>query len=143
MEYAGDYFRERVPGSIQVPLRIGPIRMGCRRAIATEIAVEVDRSDDARRHDAINLRLHPLGGFPFPELSAFLTARPHWPPGTWFVLDLSYEPPLGSLGRLVDVLAGRHVANAIGHALLDDVAAYLAGRFHVFSRAGEVRDRRI
>lgn len=128
IEHSETYFHEHTPGVLRVPLQLGPLRVQLKRSVTTGIVVSPDHTDEARLHEALELWIHPLGRLPFPELRALVTVRPHLPPGTHVVLDLSYEPPLGPLGRVLDALAGRRVAAAIGNALLDDLAAHLAAR---------------
>lgn len=112
---------------IRVPvLRFGALKIGINRSIATGIVVARDASDNVRWHEALEIWLHPVGMPPFPEIHGLLTVRPFIPPGTRIALDLSYRPPLGVLGRIVDRLALHVVASAIGQALLDDICVYLA-----------------
>jgi hypothetical protein len=126
--YVREFFDEHVAGLLSVPVSFGPIHAKFKRAVEMAVSVGPDRTDYARRHDAIDLAIHPLGPLPFPEIRCFVTLRPFMPPGTLVVLDFAYEPPLGSLGRLLDALAGRHVARAIGLALEHDLCAFVEAR---------------
>ena len=134
MEYAEDYFHQGATGSLRVPLCLGPLQVQFNRTIATGLIVCPDRTDATREHDALEVWMHPLGSPPFPELHALLTVRPLMPPGALIALELAYQPPFGAIGSLLDVIAGRHVAMAIGRALLDDLCAYLVTRSREFAR---------
>jgi len=127
-EFAQEYFEQRVPGVLRVPLRFGPLKIQLNRGVSTGVAIYLDHTDPARKHEALAISMRPLGGLPFPEFRSALTVRPFMPPGTLIALELSYQPPLGVAGRLLDAVAGRLVAAAIGRALLDDLSAYLVAR---------------
>ena len=128
IEHAESYFRTMTPRLLRVPLRMGPFKLQLKRAIATEVLIAPDETDPARKHEALEVWIRPLGRMPFPELRSRVTVRPQLPPGARLVLDLAYEPPLGLPGRVLDVLAGRRVARAIGNALLADIARHLTAR---------------
>ncbi len=132
-EFAQDYFQERVPGVLRVPLRLGPLKIELNRGVSTGVAVFLDRTDPARRHEALEISIRPFNGLPFPEFRSALTVRPFMPPGTLVALELSYQPPLGFVGRLLDAVAGRLVAAAIGRALLDDLSTHLVARAREFA----------
>ena len=132
-EFALEYFEQRVPGVLRVPLRLGPLKIQLKRGVNTGVEIYLDRSDPARRHEALEISMRPLGGLPFPEFRSAITVRPFMPPGTLIALDLSYQPPLGVVGRLLDAVVGRLVVAAIGRALLDDLSAYLVARAREFA----------
>lgn len=136
IDYAEDYFRERTPALLRLPARLGPMQIELKRAVTLGLVIHPDWTDPARKHDALQVWMRPLGWWPFPELQATLTVRPFLPPGTLVVLDIAYEPPLGIAGRLIDRCAAHYAATALGRALLDDVCGYLTAR----SREGKRED---
>jgi hypothetical protein len=125
MSRAEDYLRERA-GVLKVPIWAGPIRLPLQRAIASGMIVCRDVTDTVRAHDAIELDVHPIDGLPFPDMHILLTARPQFPPGTSLSIELTYEAPLRSIGRVLDAVAGRYVAMSIARTLLEDLCSALA-----------------
>jgi|GEM_PF-1364800 hypothetical protein len=140
IDFAKDYFRLRAPGVLRVPLRLGPVDIQFNRTMTARMIVCTDRTDLTRKHEALEIRMHPLGAIPFPEFSSTLTVRPHMPPGTLLALEVSYRPPLGILGSILDAALGRRVALGIARALLGDLASYLAERARDFARSGSIDD---
>lgn len=135
IEFAQTYF-DAVPGGrllLALTLRAGPFVISLRRRVVAETQVGPDRTDAARRHDAISLRFHAAGGLPFPHLAGELTARP-FAPGTRLRLDIAYTPPLAFLGRFIDAAIGRFVAERIARALLDEVAGHIEASYAAFCR---------
>src|SRR5579875_637709 len=130
IDFAKDYFRLRAPGVLRVPLRLGPVDIQFNRTMTARMIVCTDRTDLTRKHEALEIRMHPLGAIPFPEFSSTLTVRPHMPPGTLLALEVSYRPPLGILGSILDAALGRRVALGIARALPGARASYLAERNH-------------
>jgi hypothetical protein len=133
IDEAASYFANRRRGALRIPVHVGRLHLRLQRAITTRQSIFPDQSEMGRSHDALELLIHPLGRFPFPDLHALLTVRPCYPPGTKVALDLTYDPPLGIIGRHFDALIGRLVVAAAGRALLADVATFLVDR----SREGE------
>jgi hypothetical protein len=129
MNRAEQHLRERA-GILKVPIRIGPVRLPFQKATASGMVVCRDVSDAVRAHDAIEMDVRSLGGLPFPDMHIVLTARPQFPPGTQLRLDLSYEAPLRTFGRLVDALAGRFVGRSIARTLLEDLCCALEQPSH-------------
>lgn len=62
----------------------------------------------------------------FPVMEAELTARARPDGHSQLVLTGEYTPPFGSMGAVVDLLVGRHVAHSTGERLLASVARTLA-----------------
>jgi hypothetical protein len=62
----------------------------------------------------------------FPAMSAEIRLYPISTKETQLILDGSYEPPLGLLGRAVDALIMHRVAEASVHQFVNDVAQLLS-----------------
>jgi hypothetical protein len=65
-------------------------------------------------------------GVLFPSLSAYLTLSHVGPEQTRISLEGTYEPPLGSLGRMVDRVLLRKVADSTVKAWVDRLAAAIS-----------------
>lgn len=63
----------------------------------------------------------------FPVMNAELAIYPLTPSETQLDFSGDYKPPLGALGRTVDAIIGRRVAEATVHTFVSDVASYLRG----------------
>ena len=61
----------------------------------------------------------------FPVMNGELAIYPLTATETQLDFSGEYKPPLGALGRTVDAIAGRRVAEATVHSFVSDVAAYL------------------
>jgi hypothetical protein len=61
----------------------------------------------------------------FPSMDAALTLSPASPNETRLVLEGEYRPPLGAVGRAIDVLALHNVAEATVHRLVHELAVQL------------------
>lgn len=92
-----------------------------------------DVTDAARRHDALLVAWRPVLAALFPEFHGAFTVRPKGR-GSWLRIQGSYEPPFGALGRVFDVLLGRHIAEWTLAHLLRDVASSAERRWHSFCK---------
>lgn len=131
--YTGAYFSEKAPRFLNLCLRLGLRRFPIHRVVMTA-KVQPDDTDRAREHDALTLLIRPLGIVPFPVFHGLLTVRPHMPPGTQLALELTYEPPLGRLGRLFEVAVGRRIGVAAAQALVGELCAFLEARAREHAR---------
>lgn len=77
-----------------------------RAAIATRISD--DRSDEARKHDALLIAWRPELPL-FPNFRGVLTVRPQGR-GALLRIEGTYEPPFSVAGRVFDAVAGRRIA---------------------------------
>ncbi|MEZ5344632.1 MAG: hypothetical protein R2681_03655 [Pyrinomonadaceae bacterium] len=65
----------------------------------------------------------------FPFMAAELKVFPLTPTETQLVLEGEYQPPLGVLGKALDAVAGKRIAEASVHQFIKDVAVYLREEF--------------
>jgi hypothetical protein len=79
-----------------------------------------DRTDIARRHEALEFRWDPKLRI-FPSARALLTVRPHAPQGTELQLSIVYRPPFGAAGGAFDAVLGKHIASLSARLLLTDL----------------------
>jgi len=80
-----------------------------------------DRTDDARRHDALLIAWRPQTRRMFPDFHGVLTVRPRHH-GAFLHLNGQYEPPFGSAGKVFDAIVGRSIARSTLTHLLNDLA---------------------
>lgn len=99
--------------------RVGPFA-NMRTRIKCEIAEVRDRTDNTRRHQALQLRWQALSRMPLPVMSGLITVRPNGP-ATELRMEGSYVPPLGAPGRLFDRIIGRHLAQRTLNRFLDEL----------------------
>ena len=98
-----------------------------------------DRTDPARCHDALWIRLRPKRGVPFPDVAVLLTARPSHG-HTMLHLTAEYEPPFGLAGAAIDRIAGRRVTENAMLGLLAEVKRALEAENRAFVEACSQRD---
>jgi hypothetical protein len=134
-EYAIEYLRRAEAGSaeaeIRVPLRFLPAFL--RRSVAVTFGLHVDVTDAGRPHDEIRLRW-TSGTALLPDFRGTLRFRIAGA-GTDVLVEGTYRVPLGSLGRLFDDVAGRHIANAS----LGDFVRRIADTLEANERAWRAR----
>jgi hypothetical protein len=93
-----------------------------------------DQTDDARRHEAMWIRLRPARGLPFPHVAALLTARPLHR-RTVLSLSAEYLPPFGALGRAFDAVVGRRLAEGALLGFLREMKGSIEAESREFVRA--------
>jgi hypothetical protein len=108
-------------------MRVSPISAVSENVRATAAVVD-DESDDVRRHDALLLAWRPDHPRLFPEFQGVLTARPK-NRGVWLRLDGSYDPPLGFIGKVFDLVFGRAIARSTMARLLAQLSAEIATQY--------------
>jgi hypothetical protein len=116
LEQAADFLATRFerPGTsamtIQVPL--------ADVSLAREVAVSFTPHPERSRYRMMNLSWAPKGGGPYPTFAGTLTFEPA-AAETNLVLDGTYEPPGGIVGKAFDAVVGRRIAAAAVRALLE------------------------
>ncbi|MCI0436043.1 MAG: hypothetical protein L0271_20740 [Gemmatimonadetes bacterium] len=106
-------------------------------------AVEVSAPIDITVHEIEDLALSPGGGRGtrirlewqsatrpglFPLMKAELSVYPLTATETQLDFDGTYEPPFGPIGRAIDAVIGRRIAEASVHRFVSDVAHHLRAK---------------
>jgi hypothetical protein len=94
-----------------------------------------DKSDEARKHDALLIALRPQTRGMFPDFHGVLTVRPERS-GVLLQLSGGYDPPYALAGKIFDLIAGRSIAKRTMHRLLDGFADRIEAEYEA-----ERRDR--
>jgi hypothetical protein len=121
-EYASEYLKEAEGGGNGAVLHAGPL--GHRVTVC--FGLRTDVTESGRSHDEILLRWS-AGSAWLPDFVGTLRIRIE-NASTRLVLDGSYAPPGGPLGRLFDAIAGRRIARATAEDVLRRVARALEER---------------
>ena len=111
------------------PLRIGPFAF-IEFEVDHALAETHDSTDRARAHEALLVQWRSHGLFPVPRFRGLITARPN-APTTEIRIDGEYTPPLGSIGKIFDILVGRYIARRTLERLLDRIVAFINGEYGV------------
>ena len=99
--------------------------LGVLRAHVTARAhVVEDATDAARRHDALDVRWEPESSLPLPTFSGEMRVRPKFEQ-TELRLVGRYEPPLGPVGEVFDLIAGHAIAAGTARELLAAVKRFV------------------
>lgn len=113
--------------------RVGPFS-SIRTRVQCEIAEVPDHTDETRIHDALTLRWTAPSRIPLPVMRGLITVRPNGP-ATQLRMEGTYEPPLGPVGRLLDLLAGRNLAQRTVDRFLDELRDFIEQEWHKERRA--------
>jgi hypothetical protein len=99
------------------------------RRLSRRAVLDVGEALATERVTMLPLRLHAQDhGRLFPTLEGTLDAAWLGPGRTYLALSLTYEPPLGLLGRVVDQALLHRVAEAVSQRLLLALAGELAAK---------------
>lgn len=127
-EWAGVAYRE----GEQLTARVGPTEQ-----FAKKVHLELGMAEIHRRGLVYPVRWTATGpSAVFPTLTADLVLSHRGPEATHLTLEGTYQPPLGALGRVVDRLALRKVAEATVRSWLERVAAALWKQYPVSYEGG-------
>ncbi len=88
--------------------------------VTTEYSVVIDHVDASRRHDALEVSWFPKEHLPLPAFHGLLSVRPD-SQGSLLALEGTYEPPLGSVGKVFDKAVGRNIAQGTVNGLLQEI----------------------
>ena len=102
---------------------VGPFA-GLRTPVVCELHEVRDFTDQTRIHEALTLHWKARARIPVPEMSGLITVRPNGPL-TQVRMEGQYQPPFGVLGRLFDVLAGRHIAQRTIRLFLTELRIFI------------------
>ena len=131
-EYASDYFRSAESGhdeaEIRVPVRFLPTVI--RRRVELRFGIHSDGTEPGRAHDEIRVRWSS-GTWLLPAFHGTVRLRISGL-GTRVLVEGSYHPPFGIIGRLFDYLVGTQIARASVSDLAHRVAVYLEERESVW-----------
>jgi hypothetical protein len=127
-EYASDYFRNAASGhpeaEIRVPIRFLPTVI--RRRVEFRFGIHSDGTEPGRAHEEIRVRWSS-GTWLLPAFHGTVRLRISGL-GTRVLVEGSYHPPFGVIGRLFDDVVGTHIARASVSDLAHRVALYLEER---------------
>jgi hypothetical protein len=136
-DYAEDFFAHAGDGvELHVPVRdLAPTRGGHVRRRVRLIAVRLrDEHDPGRVHDALEIDWAAGTRF-FPDFHGMLRLRIASVDQTRLTLEGTYQPPLGALGQVFDLVIGRRIARATMADLLRRLGDAMEAREAEF-RAG-------
>jgi hypothetical protein len=127
-EYAAEYFRRAEQGhqeaSIRVPFGFLPFSLNRRVQLVSER--HPDSTEQGRSHDEIRIRW-TAGTVLLPDFHGTVRLRIAGV-STRVLVEGSYHPPLGTVGRLFDRILGGYVADASVRDLAKRIAANLVAR---------------
>lgn len=116
-EYVGDYLARAERGGAEGVLHVGALG----RHVQLEFGRRCDLGEPGRHHD--ELVIHWTSGSPLlPDFQGTIDFRIA-APDTRVIVDGTYRPPLGWIGRVFDAYVGRHIAGATMRDLVDHLAA--------------------
>lgn len=125
-DYAQDYLRSSAAGGMKAEIRL-PVRLFVlRRLVSMRFGLRSDRGESGRPHDEIRLAWEAHSPW-LPDFHGVVRMRIAGT-ATRLVLSGNYVPPGGLLGRVFDVLIGRHIARAGCEDFLARLAMYLEQR---------------
>lgn len=119
-----DRFRTR-EGTIEVPLRVDLREFGLPGGLQLErtVTVQLERRRDADNlNEELAVRWRPGTGEPFPAFDGAIATWSEDGKTSFVELRGTYEPPLGSAGRLFDDAIGHVVAKRTVHQFLQMLA---------------------
>lgn len=115
-DYVSAYLQRAERGGAEGILHVGALR----RHVRLHFGRRSDLREPGRHHD--ELVLHWTSGSPLlPDFHGTIDFRIA-APGTRVIVEGSYRPPLGWIGRAFDALLGRHIARATMRDLVDHLA---------------------
>jgi hypothetical protein len=125
--YAVEYLRAAEANGVQATINVsGRFPAVLHHRVGLTFAVYADALESGRRHDALRIRWSSAARL-LPDFQGSIRFRID-ADRTRVLVDGSYDPPLGAVGRLFDLAVGRIMARASMQDLADRVAAYLTQR---------------
>jgi hypothetical protein len=125
-DYAHDYLRRAEQGGAEAVMRV-PVGLGSiGRTVRLDFAPRADTDERGRAHDEL-LVTWSAGTPLLPSFRGTIRFRIAGD-RTRVILDGSYVPPGGTLGRLADRAIGRHIADRTARDLVRRIAADLGER---------------
>lgn len=115
----------RPDGRIEIPLRVDLRRFGLPGGLQLERSVTVrieKRRDASNLNEELAVHWSPGPGQPFPAFSGAIATWSESGATSFAELRGTYEPPLGSAGRLFDDAVGHVVAQRTVHQFLQMLA---------------------
>jgi hypothetical protein len=137
-DYAVEFFRQAESDIVvRVPLRdfLYGLRGGVARPVRLVFARHPDDTEPGRVHDAILVEWS-AGTRLLPDFHGTLRMRIETVDTTRVILEGAWRPPLGLLGRIFEVVAGRRIAIATMRDLLDRLAEAMERREQTFRHEG-------
>lgn len=126
-EYATEYLRRAEAGGPEAEISVPwPLPIPLRRRVALSFGLHSDDREEGRPHDEIRVRWLS-GSALLPDFRGSVRFRIDGT-RTRVLVDGSYAPPLGTLGRWFDALAGRRLARASLQDAADRLARHLTER---------------
>lgn len=128
-EYAIAYLRAAERGERQAVLRasLAPSLPVLSRKVWLSFSLATDVEESGRRHDEIRVRWDAQSRL-YPDFRGTVRFRIESAATTRVVIDGTYEPPFGIIGRLFDALVGRRLAQATMHDLASRLGRELEER---------------
>ena len=133
-EYARDFLHDAQRAiEVRVPLRdfIYGMRGHVRKPVKLIFALHPDETEDGRIHDAMLIEWR-AGTRLFPDFHGTLRLRIASVETTRLTFEGAYRTPFGRIGRVFDLLVGRHLAESTMRDLLDRIATALEARERAF-----------
>jgi hypothetical protein len=103
--------------------QVGPF-FGVRARVQCEFRSVRDRTDEAIRHQALELNWKAPSRAPLPLMHGLITVRPAGP-ATELRMEGTYEPPFGLLGQWFDARIGSHIAQRTVDNFLRDLCDFV------------------
>ena len=120
-------------GTITIPLHVDLCEFGVPGGLrlAHAVAVRVQKRRDAQNlNDEIAIRWDPVESDLFPSLRGSLIAWSETPGRTLVELRATYQPPLGTAGKLFDDALGHRIAQHTVRQFLSTLAEGAKACFH-------------
>jgi hypothetical protein len=127
MRHAERFFalrrRDHTPGMLTLRVDFSSLKLPGTSEARHEVRVkhELSEKDGAKK---LALSWDPQDRS-VPQFAGTLCAGEKDPGSTTLTLEGTYTPPLGVAGAAFDLVAGRKIASATAHALLEDIKAFI------------------
>jgi hypothetical protein len=112
-----------------------PARLRLERDVNVHLSERPHAAGDLRRGpDTVEITWEPADGGPYPHFSGTVRIKPSHGHSE-FILDGTYEPPLGLAGKLFDAAVGHRIAEATAANLLASLRSSLEAQWFAFTVA--------